>query len=488
MSEVIAFSESPKPVRLNVVFIHGLAGGGLETWQRDDNQSLPTWIADDDDEIGVYSVDYDASPLKWLGSGMPLIDRANELIETLRLNDVFKVPTVFVAHSMGGIIVKKMIQLAATQKLPEWAYIEDSIRGVVFLSTPHAGAGMANFLKQLSKALPIRPTEAALELERNSAQLRDLSSWFRNNVEKSNIRSRVYFEKRDTLGVRVVDESSADPGLSSVVVTPVDANHFEIAAPGHNTLVHLGVRDFVRDIARKVPRVHVPRRSLQEAKAALDPEKQAIVSSLDGSPHLQSWAIEVLSAPQYPIMMSLCNGGHLVPNPAWQTPGLDDAAKSLPLTNCLRGHMFLSVVHPPGNHPHLKCYFAERWGANLVPFFKHPREREDYLEAVQEHARDHYEAEIHPTGKAVISVKRNEQYKGELWLYCFEFFNLVLPHNYRSSEDHRWLNLERLSDENYPEAHVNGDIIRALREHFGTGFHGVMQSRIDSAELKLGDS
>ena len=161
---------------------------------------------------------------------------------------------------------------------------------------------------------------------------------------------------------------------------------------------------------------------------------------------------------------------------------------NLPLANRLRGHMFLSVAQPTGKKPLLKCYYADSWKANLIPFLKHPKDGQPYLEAVQAHAHSHYQAVVRPTGKAIISIKRNERFKNELWLYCFEFYNLILPNHYRADLDHRWLDLDRLSEDGSSEASVNGDIARALREHFGTGFHGLERSNIVLEGLNLGDS
>lgn len=488
MSELITVSSSSSPGRLNVVFVHGLGGNGRTTWLNESGQYFPEWVGEDIEGVKVYSVDYDASPSKWMSNVMPLYDRATEMLEVLRVNKIFDLPTIFVTHSMGGIVVKKMLQLVETTKRPEWEMIASCVEGVVFLSTPHAGSYAATFLKNLGRVLGSRPTEFAEVLESNSAQLRELSTWFQAFSYERKFRCRVYFEKHDTLKVRVVSESSADPGLPWAIVSPVEANHLEISKPQKGKLVHLGVCDFIQGIVNSLPPVGRPKRSIEEARSLLSDDNKAIVGILDDNPELQLSAIDVLISDRFPLVMSVGNEGHLVPNPAWDSSHLDLRDRELPITNCLRGHMFLSVVHPPKMHPHLKCYFAERWGANLIPFFKHPMGSSNYQKDVIEHGRNHYQGEVHPTGKFLVSVKRNEQLKRELWLYCFELYSLVLPRNYKSDDDHVWLNLERLTDIKFPEANINGDIVRALRGHFGTGFHGIERSRVDWTELKLGDT
>ena len=89
VSELFAVSEQKNAARLNVVFIHGLGGDARDSWTRGGTDFFPCWISDECEEATVYSVNYDASPSRWLGDAMPLTDRATEILETLRLNRIF---------------------------------------------------------------------------------------------------------------------------------------------------------------------------------------------------------------------------------------------------------------------------------------------------------------------------------------------------------------------------------------------------------------
>src|SRR5438045_4206046 len=67
--------------------------------------------------------------------------------------------TIFVAHSMGGLVVKKVTLLTkGLTKLyaiidayndPNYVKLLSNIKGIVFLATPHRGANLAILLRRL---------------------------------------------------------------------------------------------------------------------------------------------------------------------------------------------------------------------------------------------------------------------------------------------------------------------------------------------------
>src|SRR5208283_181851 len=69
----------------NVVFVHGLGGHVYDTWRRgaDDATFWPLWLAEDIEGLTVYSLAYDAPPTNWLGTAMPLQDRAVNVLDCL---------------------------------------------------------------------------------------------------------------------------------------------------------------------------------------------------------------------------------------------------------------------------------------------------------------------------------------------------------------------------------------------------------------------
>jgi len=85
-------------------------------------------------------------------------------------------------------------------------------------------------------------------LEDNNAQLRNLNQAYRNHSRLSKIPIQVYCEKKLTQGILVVNEASADPGISGVIPTPMDEDHLSICRPASpEALVYKLVNQFIEE-------------------------------------------------------------------------------------------------------------------------------------------------------------------------------------------------------------------------------------------------
>ncbi|WP_460396382.1 NACHT domain-containing protein [Actinophytocola sediminis] len=230
-----------------MVFVHGLDGDGRGTWSRKDAESFwPEWLATDLAEVAVFTVGYDAWSSGWRGRSMPMQDRAVNLMAQLQNHGIGQRPLCFVTHSMGGLLVKEIL-LHAAECRTEFAAFAEAAKGVVFLATPHTGAGLAKAVKALG--VLYRGSPAVDDLERNKPYLRHLNDRYRNWVDDVKIGNLVFFETRATKGLRVVDEMSANPGLARVTPIGVDANHVDICKPvDPQSLVYGQVKRFVSSL------------------------------------------------------------------------------------------------------------------------------------------------------------------------------------------------------------------------------------------------
>jgi hypothetical protein len=233
---------------VDVIFVHGLGGDHRCTWQVDERATTfwPSWLDEDLAEVTVYSLDFKASPSAWLGSSMPLNDRAVNILALLEAEGLGTRPLIFVVHSLGGLVIKQMLRSADDYGEPSWKRLAEQTRGIVFLATPHAGARLATYMGALGRIFRLNVTVS--ELEANVGLLRDLNLWYRNNADRLKIRTRVFFETQNTHSVRIVDEASADPGIAGVVPYPVDADHFTICKPANRgSLIYKSTRKFIID-------------------------------------------------------------------------------------------------------------------------------------------------------------------------------------------------------------------------------------------------
>ena len=237
--------------RASVIFVHGLGGHPYDTWRSKpgDDSFWPLWLAQDIEGLAVYTLGYAAPPSNWLGTAMPLQDRAVNLLECLlgepRLQEG---PITFVCHSLGGLLVKQILLDLQLQKgrRPEAADLLERISHVVFLATPHTGARHANWLDRLR--FFAWPTSLARTLVSNDPTLRAINVNYRGLAEERRdaLHHRIFYETQGTPVGVIVDEASADPGLPGLPPIPIDADHSKIAKPlGRAALQYVRTRDFL---------------------------------------------------------------------------------------------------------------------------------------------------------------------------------------------------------------------------------------------------
>lgn len=254
MTGLIKISGCDNPSRRgDVVFVHGLAGHAWNTWHwqnavdrnyQKDNFWL-TWLGNDFD-VGIWTFGYSAARLRANGSAMPLFDQASNFLDDLEIFDIGSRPVVFVTHSMGGLLVKKMLNTAKTFSRNESKEaVLKSTQGIIFLSTPHLGSDVAQWVKSLTGFLTTVNVE---ELKAHAPQLRELDEWYRQNVDELGIQTKVYYETKNTNGFLIVNESSANPGIKDVKPIAVEADHNSIAKPKPgDSKVYLGVKKFIKE-------------------------------------------------------------------------------------------------------------------------------------------------------------------------------------------------------------------------------------------------
>jgi pimeloyl-ACP methyl ester carboxylesterase len=249
--------------RGDVVFVHGLNGDAYATWQPDGQPERfwPNWLCEDLPGVGVWSVGYSVNSFGWSGSTMPLTDRATNTLVLLKTEGIgIKKPVIFITHSLGGLLVKEMLRRATDGSVSEAKILAEYVCGVVFLSTPHSGSNLANFVNYLKFLLP---TISVRELTTQEPRLRELNTWYRNNAQQLGIETQVYCERRSTpsgkgwfskfIRTIVVDAASADPGISGVTAVPIDDDHISISRPERESLLYKRIRQFVAECIKDEP-------------------------------------------------------------------------------------------------------------------------------------------------------------------------------------------------------------------------------------------
>jgi len=284
------YARSGNPDRV-IVFVHGIFGNPSDTWNCSPNISWPKLIQDDDafQRSDIYVAGYDTP---YFGNRMTIDEVVSNLKSRLDSDEVFAKhrEVVFVAHSLGGLIVQRLL-LTHRELAPQ-------VRFIYFYSTPETGAQVA----QLGHIFSADPLLKEMFPGDSNDYLLNLESEWRG--AGFNIHRYCAYEKKTVKGVLVVDRLSGTRGCENAIA--INEDHISIVKPcDRNADSYIALRNAVLKIpiAPEQPKLRtevVPRRweSYQEvgcnktnsntltASVTLDPNFQERV--LTASPSLEN--------------------------------------------------------------------------------------------------------------------------------------------------------------------------------------------------------
>ena len=234
----------------DVVFVHGLTGDHEKTWKHDNGAYWPQWLASDFPQINVYSAGYDSSFFHSIlqGGGPTLSDRASALLDSLLTRPTRERPAFFIAHSLGGLIVKQLLRKSNDASTPRKRAVASSTLGVAFIATPHLGATLA---KNILSILAIAVSKSVKDLDHQTEPLIDLAQWFSNWAGGKKARVEAYYETRKAKGVLVVDKVTANPNVLGCDPVGMDADHIAITKiDARDHQLYLSIHRVVADLAQ----------------------------------------------------------------------------------------------------------------------------------------------------------------------------------------------------------------------------------------------
>ncbi|TNN46537.1 Protein SERAC1 [Liparis tanakae] len=242
-----------QPIKADVLFIHGILGAAFKTWRQKDRDTLEeeketegredytecwpkSWLAADCPNLRVLSVEYDSHLSDWMAKCpaenqmKSLAYRSQELLKKLKLAGVGERPVVWVAHSMGGLLVKKMLLDASED--PDMQELLKNTKGIMFYSVPHHGTFMAEY--SVSVRYLLFPSVEVRELCKDSPALRNLNENFLNMAKEKEFKVLSFAETLPTnigpmIKILVVPTQSANLGIGELI--EVDVDHLNICKP-----------------------------------------------------------------------------------------------------------------------------------------------------------------------------------------------------------------------------------------------------------------
>lgn len=232
---------------IDIIFLHGLAGDRFSTWTNSEEEFWPQVIADTFQNCRVYTCGFKSSKLSSVktGEGTSIMDLGGMIADGLVCREVLAPKTLFICHSMGGLVVKQMIRKCSDSADKDFNELGRSCVGVAFLATPHQGSKVASTLNTI---LSSGASKQLAQLTDSDEDLFDLNEYFRARAGRTGIAVKSFYETEKTWGIQVVDKISGNPGVYGSDPIGVEGDHITICKPsGPEAPVHRSVCKFIRD-------------------------------------------------------------------------------------------------------------------------------------------------------------------------------------------------------------------------------------------------
>ena len=267
--------------KVDVVFVHGLNGDPEKTWTAEKSRIfwpsmlLPPVLEEQKARILVYGYDADVTSFTGSTSKEKIHNHAEHLVAALAANRSIRGasdrPLIFVAHSLGGLVVKRALIHSSEMRGTNTEHLRSifvSTYGILFLGTPHRGADIAKWGSLLESicrgVMPSGVVDSnpnlVNALKKENETLQNIDRQFYNMIS----RFHVFFfheAKKTSLGKMkmeiIVDEESAAPNAPDVERAPIAQDHSHMckfendSAPGFD-LVAEAIQRYAKDAPDKV--------------------------------------------------------------------------------------------------------------------------------------------------------------------------------------------------------------------------------------------
>lgn len=239
-----------------VIFVHGILSGGKTAWTADNGVSWPQLLEQETEfyDVGIYVFSYRADTLSRTYTIDDAVDAVRELIHYEKLLERRRL--IFVAHSMGGIIVRRFLVRYANDLIDR-----DSIIGLLLVASPSLGSEDATTLGLINTILGNTQLQD-LRLSQDNTWLNGLDQDFRGLrdsrrlsivgkelVEDETITIKKFLLRSD----QIVKWFSASRYFADSVKIP-NSDHMSISKPAdRNALQHQVLISFIREVLKAGP-------------------------------------------------------------------------------------------------------------------------------------------------------------------------------------------------------------------------------------------
>ncbi|KAI8633627.1 hypothetical protein F5Y19DRAFT_461965 [Xylariaceae sp. FL1651] len=244
----VLFEPEGGKAEVDIIFVHGLGGDRIETWTWRDKTEKTFWPKDllpkDCPTARILSFGYNADFAKFypdnaetIAPELTIDDYSTSLLEALKVlrgDTDSNRPIIFVAHSMGGLVVANALSRSYGTDVAKQGIADQTI-GTLFLGTPFEGSAKAKYASialAIVKYVLVTQPASLSDLEERSRKLTDINHSFAQflqrrdrSQDKPHLEVACFFEERPMrkpMGFIVPKESATWLGVDA---QSIQANH-----------------------------------------------------------------------------------------------------------------------------------------------------------------------------------------------------------------------------------------------------------------------
>ena len=137
----------------NIFFVHGLTGSADSTWttHKDDLHWPSQSLCQDITDVRISTFGYDANvvalwnPVSQIRIGNHAENLLGSLVRLRERTNTEAIKIIFVAHSLGGLVVESALGVSRESTEPHLQQLEACTAGICVLGTPHLGFDLAQW-------------------------------------------------------------------------------------------------------------------------------------------------------------------------------------------------------------------------------------------------------------------------------------------------------------------------------------------------------
>lgn len=277
----------------NIIFVHGLGGHSSNTWSHNHDPDFfwpQLWLPKDPKlhRARLFTYGYD-SQIMGPKSVANITDFAKALLFDMRHNkcngdhslSLSEAPIIFVAHSMGGLVVKKAFILAQDDE--HCKTLVKSMAAIIFFSTPHRGSDLANTLDLILMLMFQHTRQFVKDLAPQSSVIEDINEQFRHVAKKLSIISfhETYATSIAGNSKMIVTKDSALLGYGNEESRGLPADHHTVCKfENDSDPSYIIVRDVLKGLVDKFSKSVFRTPSISTSKLIEDTRKALGISRM----------------------------------------------------------------------------------------------------------------------------------------------------------------------------------------------------------------